>query len=145
MDKKHTGFINADDLTIALHNSEHEFSWVDIQAMLTAADKTHDGKISKEEFIQMCERVCTASSTTHTPHQNTSTQNISGVNIDYLKLTDTITNNVEVKYDNKKPLKHQEKHLSPEEIHGEIKYVSKEMEKSINSKRSGHHNSSYPK
>ena len=52
IDTKRSGFVDVDELTTVLNHSGHQkFSAADVKAMLAVADKDHDGKLCKDEFI----------------------------------------------------------------------------------------------
>lgn len=67
IDENKNGSIDLTELEHALKrsNSKDKFSKTQLRAMINRADVDHDGLISKEEFINICEELHT---TTHVPH-----------------------------------------------------------------------------
>lgn len=59
VDTHNSGFINKNDLATLLNSYEdgtrQKFSVADVTAMLAVADGDHDGRLSKLEFVRICQ------------------------------------------------------------------------------------------
>jgi glutamyl-tRNA reductase len=120
IDVNKKGFINVDELTEVLNKSNKikKFSNADIKAMLAAADENHDGNLSKEEFVHICE----ASASTKKTMKSMQTKKIS-------KMTNVDERHLEAEYaissaSHHKHLQQQQHRLTPTQVHDEVKTAS---------------------
>lgn len=68
IDSNKNGSIDLNELDRALNTSNFRFSKSQLRAMMKKADVDHDGQISREEFINICEELQTS---THVPSVTT--------------------------------------------------------------------------
>ena len=54
IDKDKSGFIDEEELKDELAKTNIKISWVQLKALMLAADEDHDGKISKKEWLHVC-------------------------------------------------------------------------------------------
>lgn len=58
-DKDHSGSIEKRDLRAALEQAGVKVSELQLDLMMMVADEDHDGKISREEWVHICQKVAT--------------------------------------------------------------------------------------
>jgi hypothetical protein len=121
IDANKSGFINVDDLSKALNKSGKMFSAGDVKAMLAVADLDHDGKLSKKEFVQMCERVTSSKQeNTHTmPERNLA--ELTKIDEEALESKYGDTHSAALPSQKKKE---DAPHLTQAEVHDEVKLAS---------------------
>ena len=67
LDQDHNGSLDRTELEEALKKAGIDVNFVQVELMMRSADVNDDGKISKQEWIEICQRL---SSSTELPHDD---------------------------------------------------------------------------